>query len=68
MKSKAADFRTQTKKTLSQPKSQISPAMQVSVLKSSAQFGTLLKEPMAQLRESQKSQRSSEKIHTFGVF
>lgn len=68
MKSKAANFRTQTKKTLSQPKSQISPPVQVSVLKSSAQFGTLLEEPTAQLREPQKSKRSSEKIHTFGVF
>jgi len=51
MKNKAADFGTQTKKLHSQSKSQISPPMQVNVLKSFAKFGTFLKEPMAQLRE-----------------
>lgn len=51
MKNKEADLRTQTKKLHSQSKSQISPPMQVNVLKSFSKFGTFLKEPMTQLSE-----------------
>lgn len=68
MKNKEADLRTQTKKLHSQSKSQISPPMQVNVLKSFSKFGTFLKEPMAQLSEPWKYQLSSKEFSNFWVF